>query len=52
LLRFIGCTLCAEFLMMLLSVSSQGPYEVAAIDFIAGFAATHPVLAHPLTGPW
>jgi hypothetical protein len=38
--------------MLLHSVNSQEHFEVAAIDFIAGFAATHPVLAHPLKGPW
>jgi hypothetical protein len=49
---FAGFTLCVEFLMMLLSVNSQEPFEVAAIDFIAGIAATHRVLAHPLKDPW
>jgi hypothetical protein len=48
---FVGCTLCIEFLMMLLSFNSQEPFEVAAIDFIAGIAATQRVLAHPLKGP-
>jgi hypothetical protein len=38
--------------MLPLSVNSQEPFDVAAIDFIAGIAATHGVLYHPLKDPW
>ena len=44
--------MCVEFLTMLRPVNSQEPFEVAAIDFIAGIAATLRVVAHPLKDPW
>jgi hypothetical protein len=38
--------------MVLLSLNSQEPFKVAAIDFIAGIAETLCILAHPLKDPW
>jgi hypothetical protein len=52
LYMFIGFELCVFIFMPLFSINSEGLFEVAVTDFIAGNAMTHHVLVHPHKDLW